>query len=94
MATATETIELHEREPVDVPKDDRSDTAIVGEQQTWKVPSINKYRVPVTFWSLAVRIRKHTQRTSIYDLCDRSLLYDSCCAISSLYSQLANRLDP
>jgi len=55
MATATETIELQQREPVDVPKDDRSDTAIVGSQQTWKVPSINKYRVPVTFWSLAVR---------------------------------------
>ncbi|KAI4745815.1 MFS general substrate transporter [Aureobasidium sp. EXF-12298] len=54
MATTTETIELHQREIVDVPKDDRSDTAIVGSQQTWKVPSINKYRVPVTFWSLAV----------------------------------------
>jgi len=84
MATATETIELHDRETVDVPKDDRSDTAIVGSQQTWKVPSINKYRVPVTFWSLAVRSRKHTYRTPIYVFGDRRLSHDSCCAILSL----------
>jgi hypothetical protein len=55
MATAIETIELQQREIVDEPRDGRSDTAIVGSQQTWKVPSINKYRVSVTFWSLAVR---------------------------------------
>jgi hypothetical protein len=59
MATATQTIELQQRETMDVPTDDRSETAIIGSQQTWKVPSINKYRVPVTFWSLAVRIREH-----------------------------------
>ncbi|KAI5211915.1 hypothetical protein AUEXF2481DRAFT_478984 [Aureobasidium subglaciale EXF-2481] len=53
MATMTETIELQPRETT-APKDDASDTAILSSQQTWKSPSINKYRVPVTFWSLAV----------------------------------------
>lgn len=62
MATATETIELQERETVNVFQDDRSDTAIVGSQQTWKVPSINKYRIPVTFWSLAVCIITHVRQ--------------------------------
>lgn len=66
MATATETIELQDRETMGVSKDDRSDTAIVGSQQTWKVPSINKYRVPVTFWSLAVRVQGYGQHTSIH----------------------------
>ena len=65
-----------------VSKDDRSDTAIVGSQQTWKVPSINKYRVPVTFWSLAVRIQGYGQHTSIrIFFLDKTLLYDSCCTI-------------
>lgn len=52
--TTTETIELQQAGPVEVQKDAQSDTVNVGTQQTWKVPSINKYRVPVTFWSLAV----------------------------------------
>ncbi|KAH0008836.1 MFS general substrate transporter, partial [Aureobasidium melanogenum] len=54
MATTTETIELQQIEPVDVPKDTQLNTDVVHTQQTWRVPSINKYRVPVTFWSLAV----------------------------------------
>ncbi|THZ21746.1 MFS general substrate transporter [Aureobasidium pullulans] len=55
MATMTETIELQpQTETTDVPRDDHSDTAIIDSQQTWKEPSINKYRVSVTFWSLAV----------------------------------------
>ncbi|THY38347.1 MFS general substrate transporter [Aureobasidium pullulans] len=55
MATMTETIELQlQTETTAVPRDDHSDTAIIDSQQTWKEPSINRYRVPVTFWSLAV----------------------------------------
>jgi hypothetical protein len=65
MATATQTIELQQRATVDVPNDDLSQTAIVGLQQTWKIPSINKYRVPVTFWSLAVRIGNTEAQTSV-----------------------------
>ncbi|THY42715.1 MFS general substrate transporter [Aureobasidium pullulans] len=55
MATMTETIELQPRtETTNLSRDDQSDSAIINSQQTWKEPSINKYRVPVTFWSLAV----------------------------------------
>jgi hypothetical protein len=74
MATATETIELHQREIVDVPKDDRSDTDIVGSQQTWKVPSINKYRVPVTFWSLAVRGKLEVFIAYLLDIRQNSMI--------------------
>ncbi|THX74752.1 MFS general substrate transporter [Aureobasidium pullulans] len=55
MATMTETIELQpQTETTNLSRDDQSDSAIINSQQTWKEPSINKYRVPVTFWSLAV----------------------------------------
>ncbi|THX54302.1 MFS general substrate transporter [Aureobasidium pullulans] len=55
MATVTETIELQpQTETTNLSRDDQSDSVIINSQQTWKEPSINKYRVPVTFWSLAV----------------------------------------
>jgi hypothetical protein len=70
MATATQTIELQQRDTVHILKDDHTETVIVGSQQTWKVPSINKYRVPVTFWSLAVRI-SDTDSASLYHITER-----------------------
>lgn len=77
MATVTEAIELQQREAVDLPKEDSTDTVVVGLEQTWKVPSINKYRVPVTFWSLAVRIRGKLEVSNAYllDLEQNSVIW-------------------